>query len=332
MAIFIASSGFLLVGLIIYDAVKTTLAATGAGPITGWLGRLVWLVALWMHRRLGRKGVLRAVGPWLTVGLITVWVGLVWLGWWLVFSSHEVAVFHPASGTYANPLERLYFVGYTLTTLGYGDFVAGTGKWQVLSVLAAANGFFLLTLAVTYILSVMSALVQKRQLALSIHTLGATPAGIVSRFGESGNIEELARQADGLKATIISVGQQHLAYPILHYYHQPVPNQALPVALFRLYQSLAIVCYGHESLSPSVRFQLESTLHALNGFLGVLDHDFLRPARQAPKIDTAWLPATASLATPPERLRQDLEQLESQRLWLAFIHKDGWDWKTVWCS
>ncbi len=269
MSTFIALSGFLLVGLVVHDAVQTTLSASKSGPITRFLGWFAWYMALWLYRRSSRHGVLKAVGPWVTVVLMMTWVGLVWLGWWLVFNSHEVAVFHPSTGTYANPVERLYFVGYTITTLGYGDFVAGTGKWQILAVLAAANGFFLLTLAVTYILSVMSAVVQKRQLAISIHALGDTPKDIVSQLGEEGDFSELASQVDDLKSTIISVGQQHLAYPVLHYYHQGHAERALPVALFRLYQVLAIVCHGSTSLAPSVRFKLQATLFALDSFLSV---------------------------------------------------------------
>lgn len=330
MSTFIALSGFILVGWVVYDAVKTTLAASGSGPVSALSGRCTWLAALWLYRRTSRHGVLKAVGPWITVVLIVIWVGLVWLGWWLVFNSHEMAVFHPSTGTYANPLERLYFVGYTITTLGYGDFVASPGKWQVLAVLASANGFFLLTLAVTYILSVMSAVVQKRQLAISIHALGDTPASIVSRWDEEDDFSELASQVDDLKATIISVGQQHLAYPVLHYYHQGHAERALPVALCRLYQALTIVCLGRTSLNPSVRFKLEATLYALDSFLSVLSDDFVRPARRVPEIDSDWLPVTAALDMPPETLRAHLEALESQRTWLSYIRKDGWEWKAVW--
>ncbi|QOR38506.1 two pore domain potassium channel family protein [Billgrantia diversa] len=330
MSTFIALSGFLLVGVVIYDAVQTTLSASRSGPMTRFLGRFAWFTALWLYRRFSRHGLLQAVGPWVTVALLTVWVSLVWLGWWLVFSSHEGAVFHPSSGTFANPLERLYFVGYTITTLGYGDFVAGAGKWQVLAVLAAANGFFVLTLSVTYILAVMSAVVQKRQLAISIHALGDTPSAIVRRLEAEGGFVELAEQVDDLKATIISVGQQHLAYPILHYYHQGEPSRALPVALFRLYQALAIVCHGSTSLSPSVRFKLQATLYSLESFRSVLSHDFVRPARDVPKIEAAWLPSTARLDKPREEIRDYLEGLESQRVWQAYLENDGWEWQMSW--
>ncbi|WP_111412292.1 potassium channel family protein [Billgrantia lactosivorans] len=330
MAYFIALSGLVLIGLVVYDAVQTTLSAARAGPLARLLGRFVWLSVLRLHRRFSRHGWLEAVGPWVTVALMVTWVGLIWLGWWLVFCSQEAAVFHPDSGTFANPMERLYFVGYTITTLGYGDFVPGSAEWQLLAVVAAANGFFLLTLAVTYILSVMSAVVQKRQLALSIHALGETPASIVENLVGEGDFSVLAGQVDELQPTIISVGQQHLAYPMLHYYHQGDIERALPVALCRLYQALAIVCHGSTSLSPSVRVKLQATLYALDNFLSVLCHDFVRPGRRTPEIAAAWLPATAALDVSPEALCQRLEALEEQRTWLAYVHKDGWDWRAMW--
>ncbi|EWG98012.1 hypothetical protein Q427_32990 [Halomonas sp. BC04] len=325
-------SGCLLVALVVYDAVRTTLSASGSGPITRLLGWLAWHSALGLHKRQSFHGLLQAVGPWVTVALMMIWVGLVWLGWWLVFNSHEAAVYHPDTGTFANPMERLYFVGYTITTLGYGDFVAGTGKWQVLAVLAAINGFFLLTLAVTYILAVMSAVVQKRQLAISIHALGDTPAMIVRRFEEGGDFAELASQVDDLKSTIVSVGQQHLAYPILHYYHQGNVDRALPVALFRLYQALAMVCQASETLTPSVRVKLHATLYALDSFLTVLSDNFIQPAHSVPDIELAWLPPMQALGKPAEEVRHYLEGLECQCIWLAYIEKDGWAWEALWKS
>ncbi|MCE8032258.1 two pore domain potassium channel family protein [Billgrantia tianxiuensis] len=330
MPVFVVSSGLLLIGLVVFDAVQTTLSASRSGPVTRLLGRFAWFTALRLYKRLARHALLQAVGPWVTVALLMTWVGLIWLGWWLVFNSHEAAVFHPDSGTYANALERLYFVGYTITTLGYGDFVPGPGKWQVLAIVAAANGFFLLTLAVTYILAVMSAVVQKRQLAIAIHALGATPGEIVRRLEGTGDFVELASQVDDLRMTIISVGQQHLAYPILHYYHQENPSRALPVAMFKLYQALTIVCHAHASLDPSVRTKLQAALYALESFLSVLSHDFVRPARRTPRIESAWLPSSTALDKSSAEICDHLEQLTSQRIWLAYIEKDGWEWQALW--
>ncbi|WP_104204013.1 potassium channel family protein [Billgrantia saliphila] len=330
MSLFIALSGFLLVGLVIYDAVQTTLTGSKSGPITHVLCQLAWYPALRLHRRYRLHGLLASVGPWSTVTLILVWVGLAWLGWWLVFNSYPQAVFHPDSGTFANPTERLYFIGYTLTTLGYGDFVPGGSKWQVLSVVVAANGFFLLTLAVTYFLSLVSAVVQKRQLAILIHTLGDTPEAIVRQQGEDGDFAELASQVDDLKPTIVSLGQQHLAYPVLHYYHEVRPDRALPVALCKLYQALTIICHASPSLESSVRFKLKTTLYALESFLVVLDQNFVHRSEHLPMIEPAWLPRHRTFSRDPTEIRRYLEGLDNQHVWHAYVEKDGWCWETVW--
>ncbi|KAA0013852.1 two pore domain potassium channel family protein [Billgrantia pellis] len=330
MSLFIALSGFLLVGLVVFDAVQTTLTGSKSGPITRLLCQLAWYPALRLHRRYRLHGLLASMGPWSTVALITVWLGLVWLGWWLVFNSQPQAVFHPDSGTFANPTERLYFIGYTITTLGYGDFVPGGAKWQVFAVMAAASGFFLLTLAVTYFLSIVSAVVQKRQLAISVHALGDTPEAIVRHLGEEEDFAELASQVDDLKSTIIRLGQQHLAYPVLHYYHEVRPDRALPVALCKLYQALTIVLHASPSLAPSVRFKLTTTLSALESFLAVLDRNFVSRSDQLPMIEPAWLPRHPTFSRNPTEIRRYLEGLDSQRVWHAYIEKDGWRWETVW--
>ena len=61
--------------------------------------------------------------------------------------------------------ETIYFVGYTLTTLGTGDFVPSGTWWDLLSVLATFSGLALVTLSITYAIPVIQAVAQKRTLA-----------------------------------------------------------------------------------------------------------------------------------------------------------------------
>ena len=65
--------------------------------------------------------------------------------------------------------------------LGTGDYVPVGGTWEVLSAVASLRGLFVVTLAITYVLSVVSAIAAKRQLAGNVHNLGASPADLVCR-------------------------------------------------------------------------------------------------------------------------------------------------------
>lgn len=55
-----------------------------------------------------------------------------------------------ATGNPAGTVERLYFTGYTVFTLGNGDFRPGAGTWQLATVAATGTGLVLITLAITY--------------------------------------------------------------------------------------------------------------------------------------------------------------------------------------
>lgn len=149
--------GILLITLADYDAIKTTLSASHSGPLTNRSISTVWTLLLALHQRHRCHRVLSAAGPWLTVGLMTVWLLLALAGWWLLFCSTEDAVVNATTKAPANDVERLYYAGYTWTTLGYGDFVPGSDTWRLAPPLAAANGFFLFTLTITYMLSIIAA-------------------------------------------------------------------------------------------------------------------------------------------------------------------------------
>ncbi|XVH33461.1 ion channel (plasmid) [Haloferacaceae archaeon DSL9] len=47
----------------------------------------------------------------------------------------------------------MYFTGYTIFTLGNGDFYPTAANWQVTTVLTSASGLLLITLIVTYVLA-----------------------------------------------------------------------------------------------------------------------------------------------------------------------------------
>ena len=67
--------------------------------------------------------------------------------------------------------EALYVSGATLTTVGYGDVVAGTDALRILSVLESGGGLAAITAAVTYLLSVHSAVSELRASAVAASQL-----------------------------------------------------------------------------------------------------------------------------------------------------------------
>ncbi|KXS37031.1 potassium channel family protein [Modicisalibacter sp. 'Wilcox'] len=324
-------AGSALVLLAIYDAARTTLSASSSGPVTNRLISLIWRWLLWQHRRRRNHALLAAAGPCIAGALMLSWIVIAWTGWWLLFSSEPLAVVNATSRVAASLGERAYFTGYTLTTLGYGDFVPANALWRFLSVVAASNGLILFTLAVTYIVPVVSAVTHKRQLALTISAIGRTPCRIAAATAGDGDYRSLANQLQQVQGDIASLGQQHLAYPVLHYFHSRHADHALPVALARLYQALVVLQHACPALPATVRFQLATTQALIDGFLATLDSAFIHPASRSPRLpsldDFATLPG---ITHDDEAWRRMHATLGNQRLLLAYIEKDGWAWHDVW--
>ncbi|GHC17233.1 putative membrane protein YdjJ [Kushneria pakistanensis] len=317
--------------LVAHDAIRTTLSASNSGPLTKRLTSTLWFMLLLLHRRGRGHAILAAAGVWITISLIAFWMLMAWLGWFLLFCSDPQAVVNATSKTTADLVERAYYAGYTLTTLGYGDYVPGNNHWRIVPGLAAANGFFLFTAAITYILNVVANVTQKRQLALAMTALGQTPHQMLETTADDGAFTTLASQLQQVQSSIGTVGQQHLAFPILHYYHGETGDKALPLAMTRLYQTLALVCFACPGLDTSTRSQLLIAQRNLDRFLETLSTDFIQPSRHMPDIPDldayAQLPGVQKSAT---EMQEHLASLDHQRLLLAYVRKDGWEWQDVW--
>lgn len=217
MTTLLVATGTAVLVLTLVDVVWTTMAAgSGAGPLTGRLSRWAWRRALAIHHRFPAAGVLSPAGVGISLGMLLVWIALVLGGWLLIFSASDGAVRAATTGEPADLVSTAYFVGYTVFTLGLGDFVPGAGWWQLATVLATGSGLVLVTLSITYLVPVVSAVVQRRQLAGQIASLGGSGTEIVVRGWDGATFGTLTQQLSTLLPSLHLLRLQHLTYPVLH--------------------------------------------------------------------------------------------------------------------
>ena len=323
--------GALLVLGVAYDGARTTLSASTSGPLTRRLSGALWRVLLFVHRVRARHGMLERAGTWITLGLILSWVALAWLGWSLVFCASPMSVVHSTSQLPASVIERIYFAGFTLTTLGVGDIVANNNWTRLLTVLASANGLLLFTMSITYAIPIISAATEKRRLALSINAMGESPFDICRTTVGRGDFATLASQLEQIGSAIADAGQKHLAYPILHYFHSADTMTALPLALARLDQTLTIIDCAHTDLPADTRARIAITRRNIAHFLGTLESAFIRPSAQTPAIPALDdFRAFDFFAVAPDTVREQLNRTDHQRLLHAYVRDDGWRWEAIW--
>ncbi len=134
--------GLLLVVLSLLDALWTALWVDGgAGPITSRLTNLVW----WIFNKLirtKRNYFLSLAGPTIQTTIVFVWVGLLWIGWAIAFSADASSLIYTRTSekTPADLLERIYFVAYTMSTMGNGDVYPNGDGWELAASLMTFSG------------------------------------------------------------------------------------------------------------------------------------------------------------------------------------------------
>lgn len=231
--------GAALVLAVLLDALMSGLQA-GEGLLSRWIHRLVYAAVRWLARVTRRRSVLAWSTLALISGTLNTWTALLWLGWSLVFWAQPGALEVASTEQPASFGEVVYFVGYSISTLGLGDIIATGNLWRVLTDVAAISGFFLLTFAITFIVPVAQARSARRQFALLLHRAGPDAQTLVLDAvqgypaGVQGLLKDLHTQLNTLDA-------QHLSTPNLHRFHEQERRQALDAALPRLGEALLVI-------------------------------------------------------------------------------------------
>jgi hypothetical protein len=319
--------GIVLILGVISDVLWTTLRLAGAGPLTSWVTNLMWRLALRFARS---HRALSAAGFWIVLLTVSLWINLVWLGWTLVLGMDPQSVVDSQTGQPADFWARVYYAGFTLITLGNGDYKPVGAVWQVLAPVAAANGFILVTLVITYLLPLMTAALQRRQLAVHISVLGQTPQELLLRAWNGQSFGRLTDHLVGLTFPIMGLGEGHLAYPVLHCFHSSERETAMAPNIAVLDEVLTLL----EGVAPEQRpdpVAIYPLRGAIDRLLATLSEAHLEPERDPPPLpDLETLQAAGIPTVDAETFRCSLEVATyRRRLLFGLVEKEGWHWDDV---
>jgi hypothetical protein len=256
--------GWLLVFVVAADVFRTVLwSGQGAGPLTS--------VVTASFRRLlpllpGRRRTLSAVGPVALLVIASIWAVSLVLGFTLTLQVDPDAIRTSSTNAPADWVQRAYFVGYTIFTLGNGGLAPVTDAGRFITVAISATGLFLITLSVTYLLPVVSASVASRAFASSALSLGDGPQDMVLVAWDGERIQ-LDHQLRELSNALSLLAQQQLAYPVLHLFHSSDRGSSAPLAVAQLDDLLTVLDGVDQRVAPlpTPRRQLRS---AIRSFLG----------------------------------------------------------------
>lgn len=227
MNIIILFFAILLLLIIIWDFFITVLSISGAGFVSSMISALISTVFLKLSRLLKNREVLNYSGVSVILSLIIWWIGRLWLGFFLLLVSDSDSVVNTSTHEMASISDKFYYSGYVLSTMGNGDFKPGSSTWQIVIAFFPFSGFIFITTAMTYLISVSSAVIFKRSLAHSI-------TDIMGLDNYDERINCLYENTDNIRNRINQHNQNHLAYPVVHYFYSLDKKASFSVGLWEL--------------------------------------------------------------------------------------------------
>jgi hypothetical protein len=325
------AAGFALIAAVTVDVVWTCLGTHGGGPISEPAMSLVWNGAVRLHRRRPHHRVLSFVGSIILVLLLALWIAILWAGWLLVYSAKRDALVEARDRQPATIAARVYFVGATLSTSGTSEIRPSGPRWRVVAAINAVTGIGTFTLALTFLVQVLSAVVQKRTFGAWLSDIGGTPARIVARAWNGENFDSLRDQLLEATNMLHTFTEQHLAYPVLHYFHSERERTAASLRVAALDELVLLIAEG---AVPEVRLppMITDTLRAaLEGFAVALTEEFVEPTEEPPPPPKLSILREAGVPTvDDEAFRRAVQNAQkSRRFFAGLLRDDGWEWSKV---
>ncbi|AQQ53590.1 ion channel [Planococcus lenghuensis] len=329
MEIFGTIAGILILLLVTVDIFWTTLWVDGgAGPVSRWLGNFSWKVL----RKVSHDDrlMLSLGGPLILALTLVIWILLLWTGWLLFFTGDAQAFIDTRDNDPISWTERVYYTGYLIFTLGVGDYVPKEGFWQVASAVASGNGMLFITLGVTYVLSVLSAVTNQRAYASSITGLGDSGSEIIRNAWNGENFHDLDLLLSSTASELSTLTAQHNAYPILHFYHSRNPKQSASFAVAVLDEALTILRFGIlRSYQPN-KLLVQEARSSIQNYLDTLTPNFVTASKQVPPCaDLSELSDSGLPTTSADQFSEHVKRLEDRRKkLLGIIESDARQWPT----
>ena len=207
-------------------------ARADVGLLAPRVGRMVWrafrAVGRWIDRP---AGVLSLCGPAILVTVLAFWALGLTLGAALVIHpelGHGVVSGSGATGT--DFLTAIEAAGASLAIVGAGDHSPATGAMQLLYLFNYFVGISVLSLTLTYLLQVYTALRERNALAMELHLLSAETddaAELLVRLAPDGETSRAADTLAQLGGRITAAKEAQHIYPVLSWFRFPEPHYAV---------------------------------------------------------------------------------------------------------
>lgn len=316
---------------VMVDVVWTALGTHGGGPVSGPFTMALWRVARRIFAARQNHRLLSFAGSMILALQLVLWTLMLWVGWILIFSARDGALVNSQTHAPADLPSRMFFCAYMLSTMGNGDFAPARGGWQIAASIGTLSGLGILTLAITFVLQVLTAVVQKRQMAAYINDIGAVPREILRCSWTGVRFDSLADHLVQLTQLVPLYTEQHLAYPVLLYYHSENERTSATLRLASMYELVLLLRDGVAEEARMPPMVIEPLYRALQGFAHTIRGEWVDPADEAPPPPSLSILRELGIPTVDDAVfaRAMADAAEDRRFFAGLIACDARTWDRV---
>ncbi|MDX1543379.1 MAG: potassium channel family protein [Christiangramia sp.] len=331
MEILLLIAGILIYLFTVLDIIQTTLSMQGGGWITSRFSHGFWTIFLRLSGRDGKKKILSHTGYILLISIVLIWVFLLWSSFVLLLASDHDSVINSTTREAAYLLEKIYYAGFTISTLGVGDYIPSLGSWRIISAIYSFTGLILLTMSVTYFIPVLSAIIEQRKLGIRLSNLGNSPEEILINSWNGKDFTEFTGKIDDLSESLVHHSQNHRAYPVIHYFHNWKEKNAVILQLARLHEALYLLKYEIDKEKRPNEMDLKPLEIAFQNYREVITEvTHIKLIEEAPPLaDTGILKKQGLIVHDRSSIKVNEELINTRRLFQTLVRQDGWSWKLV---
>lgn len=320
--------GVILYVLIVLDILQTTLSMRGGGWLTSRYSHLFWKSLLALSGRNGKSKILTHAGYILLISIVLIWVFIMWVSMILILISHPGAIVDSGTMVPASFWQIVYYSGFTISTLGMGDYVPAGDIWRILTSVYSFTGLILLTMSVTYFIPVLSAVIDQRKLGISLSTLGSNPQEIVLNAWNGKDFNRLTDKIDDIANSIIKYSQQHRAYPVIHYFHNNKQKNNVLLQLTRLYESLNILADKIKQEDRPPEQDLKPLIVAFENYYETISEvTHISLMENNPPTTNMRILIEKNLVEKSSE--ETSKEIKFRRFFNTLLHQDGWNWEDV---
>lgn len=312
--------GALLMIVTVVDFIYTTLSSNGSGKITSWfnswMGHFLVPPSDWMRVWLGAIHL---------VYTMLVWISLLLVAGFLVYMTHEDWVVNSSTKVAATLPQRAYVTAFVFSTLGTGDYVPGTNFSRYFTAFYSILGFGVLTTAITYIINVMTAANNKKAFAAYVSSMGHSPMALYDYFTTSDDGSLFADRIDDLIQLLDVYTNNHLCYPIVHYFISDKSHFSASLQLASLHEATYAlrIRYRDEAVMMA---HLKRVDYVIERFLKIVrtPESFQRDEEvELLQLRNRWSGRVPVLATSHSEVSDNKRRLG------ALLRQFGYDWEKV---